>query len=360
MKSSKLLSAFAASVPGAAETLTMTPRRRAAGATRSCPNLPSPTAAAGKKTRHNSVEEITAVVSPDVASRPKKKPRTPPTANSRRTPALKRDPPVPPPPRTESFDAFWAGSLLSPPSPQPLDTPGLIVEPHTLLLGTHPSIASLSESQYYGHIMNAFWWIAGDCLGFRRGSGVSASTGVPYAFAHHLRHTNILPYEQQLERLVRSGFCLWDVIGSCVRPGSLDQDIQHEHPNDIYAFCQEHPTIRRIVLCNGGTGSRLFCKHFAQWFATGQLVAADHAGSQKAFGAAIRRQGGKNMNTRGKEGWSSGETITLISAISVSPAAARFSYLEKREFWEEHVYRPGLALLDETNENGAKKSPYFS
>jgi G:T/U-mismatch repair DNA glycosylase len=27
------------------------------------------------------------------------------------------------------------------------------IEAHTLILGTHPSIKSLSESQYYGHTM---------------------------------------------------------------------------------------------------------------------------------------------------------------------------------------------------------------
>jgi hypothetical protein len=55
-------------------------------------------------------------------------------------------------PRTESFHA-----LVDPRVPV-----------HTLILGTHPSVKSLEEQEYYGHAMNAFWWIAGDCLGFRR------------------------------------------------------------------------------------------------------------------------------------------------------------------------------------------------
>jgi hypothetical protein len=47
-------------------------------------------------------------------------------------------------PRTESFDALWSGSL-----------PDLEqnIEPHTLILGTHPSIKSLDHQQYYGHPM---------------------------------------------------------------------------------------------------------------------------------------------------------------------------------------------------------------
>jgi hypothetical protein len=47
-------------------------------------------------------------------------------------------------PRTESFGALWAGSFPD------LDQS---VEPHTLILGTHPSIKSLEEQQYYGHPM---------------------------------------------------------------------------------------------------------------------------------------------------------------------------------------------------------------
>jgi len=46
-------------------------------------------------------------------------------------------------PRTESFGAIWAGNF---PDLEP-------VEPHTLILGTHPSIKSLEEKQYYGHPM---------------------------------------------------------------------------------------------------------------------------------------------------------------------------------------------------------------
>jgi len=215
---------------------------------------------------------------------------------------------------------------------------------------------------------SAFWWIAGDCLGFRRGTGISPSTGTPYKFTPQLRSDQngnefiILPYEQQLEKLVSSGFALWDVIGSCQRPGSLDQDIQNEHPNDIVGFCRAHPSIRTIVLANGGTGSSLFVKHFADWFATGQLVsAAEHEASQKAFGSAIKKHtkmlnGGDNMS---REGWTSDYQITLLSAISVSPAAARYSYEEKRDFWDEHVYSPGLAMLHK-DVYPPVQSPYFT
>ncbi len=68
--------------------------------------------------------------------------------------------------RTQSFGAQWHGIFV----------PDTSVKVHTLLLGTHPSITSLSKVQYFGHPMNAFWWIAGDCMGFRRASAISPST----------------------------------------------------------------------------------------------------------------------------------------------------------------------------------------
>lgn len=206
--------------------------------------------------------------------------------------------------------------------------------------------------------MNAFWWIAGDCLGFRRGTAVSPVTDIPYRFASDLKHGNdsILSYPQQLAKLLESGFCLWDVVGACERPGSLDQDIRKAEPNDIYALCQAHPSIRRIVLANGGSGSKEFIRHFTDWLASGQLVVEDSAEddngdcySKKAFGPALKRLSNtkkKKKNSHETElSWTSPHTIQLVSAISVSPAAAKFSYVEKRKFWERHVYQPGLEVL---------------
>jgi hypoxanthine-DNA glycosylase len=194
------------------------------------------------------------------------------------------------------------------------------------------------------NLCSAFWWIAGDGLGFRRNTAVSPSSGKPYKFSSSLKygHEHILPYNQQIRYMVANGFCMWDVVQSCQRKGSLDQDIQKEVSNDIRGFCQQNGSIRRIVLANGGTGSSMFLKHFRDWFQSGELVAADHEQSQKAFGRAIAKAG-----TTGQARAPS-RTITLVSAVSVSPAAASYSYETKRDFWEEHVYRPGLedALTD--------------
>ena len=107
-------------------------------------------------------------------------------------------------------------------------------------------------------------------------SGRNKSGDGYYGFVSDLRHgeDDILPYHKQIDVMVTNGFALWDVVQSCHRPGSLDADIQDEIPNDIYGFCQEHPTIERIVFSNGGTGCKIFNKHFRDWWKSGQLIAS--------------------------------------------------------------------------------------
>jgi double-stranded uracil-DNA glycosylase len=245
-------------------------------------------------------------------------------------------------PLTTSFQPVWCGRWD--------DDTIKNVPVHTLILGTHPSIKSLEEQQYFGHEQNAFWWIAGDCLGFRRRTGISPLTGKPYAIAKHLKYdTNrMLSYQEQEKILVRYGFALWDIVGTCRRPGSLDQSIYDEQPNALREFAQQHQaTLRRIVFANGGTGCNIFKKHFKEWLQSGELQALPgHQASEKAFGTAIiAREGtlyGTNANCERK--------INLVCAISVSPAAATYSYVQKRDSWEELVYQPGLAdFVDPTS-----------
>jgi len=228
--------------------------------------------------------------------------------------------------RTNSFDPIWAGCFHA----------NTTIKIHTLILGTHPSITSLKESQYFGHTMNAFWWIAGDCLGFRRSRAISPSTGEPYKLAQHLRYgqDKIIPYSEQVEQLAKHGFALWDVVASCERKGSLDQNIQKEMPNAIQEFCQKHSSIQRIVLVNGTTQSNLFNRHFKSWWESGDLKPGKNPQSIKAFGKLQKISKGNFENAR----------IECICGPSVSPAAASLSYIEKRDFYETFCYKPGLAF----------------
>jgi len=217
------------------------------------------------------------------------------------------------------------------------------VKVHTLILGTHPSIKSFEEEQYFGHPLNAFWWIAGDCLGFRRATGISPSTGKQYELTKFIRHgeDRIIPYGEQTKELVKNGFALWDIVSQCERPGSLDQDIKNAKPNNLREFAQEHyGTLRRIVIANGGTGCTLFVRLFKDWLGSGELQALPgHEPSEKAFSKAIEREE-RRQNIEVPMGH---KKIDLICAIGVSPAAAKYSYEDKRSMWEQYVYEPGLA-----------------
>jgi len=273
--------------------------------------------------------------------------------------------------RTRSFEPVWWGNVLTAdadlrhphaagiPTPAPSKAQKEPLPPvHTLILGTHPSIASLDKNQMYGHPMNAFWYIAGDALGFRRSAAISPKTGKPYVYFHdHLRHDNdkILEYPRQLEQMVRKGFAIWDIIAECEREGSLDTDIEMEVANPIRTFCEgelndigsENLSIKRIVIANGTTGAKFFMKHFSEWFVDGKLYAAPDEISQRALKTAMNKA--KKANVSLEEDMRNGRLIEVVCLPSVSPAAAKFTYLEKRDAWDKGCYGPGLADYEEWN-----------
>ena len=196
---------------------------------------------------------------------------------------------------------------------------------HTLILGTFPGNKSLRDNRYFSHPCNAFWWIVGDCLGFRRDRGEKKDGGLMKLCAH-LRYdeTYIVSYDKQVNILCQHGFALWDIIASCQRTGSLDSAIHNDEPNDIQKFVEQHPTISTIALANGKSGLTFFVKYFSDWLESGKLILHN----QK-----VAPQSKVAINA-----------ITLISAPSVSPAAATVPFWEKRDFWETFVFAPGLKL----------------
>jgi len=103
-----------------------------------------------------------------------------------------------------------------------------------------PGQRSLADQQYYAHPRNVFWRIMGELIG----AGPDLS------------------YEQRLQKLQKEHIALWDVLGSCERPGSLDSDIRSEsiEVNDFDRFFAAHDRIHH-VFCNGGKAQQLFCRH---------------------------------------------------------------------------------------------------
>ncbi len=118
----------------------------------------------------------------------------------------------------------------------PLSLPGA----RLLILGSMPGVASLMAQQYYAHPRNHFWPLMATIAGFDAAA----------------------PYAERVDALTGAGFAVWDVLQSCVRPGSLDSAIQAgtRVPNDFAAFFAAHPGIG-FVGFNGAEAEKSFNTH---------------------------------------------------------------------------------------------------
>ncbi|MEM7610661.1 MAG: DNA-deoxyinosine glycosylase [Pseudomonadota bacterium] len=110
---------------------------------------------------------------------------------------------------------------------------------HVLILGSMPGRRSLRDGAYYAHPQNAFWRIVGSIYGF----------------------DDKADYQHRTRSLANAGVALWDVLGRCERPGSLDADIDPKSviENDFAAFFAKHDGIRSILF-NGATAERYYLK----------------------------------------------------------------------------------------------------
>jgi double-stranded uracil-DNA glycosylase len=103
-----------------------------------------------------------------------------------------------------------------------------------------PGQASLAATQYYAHPRNAFWPIMGELFG----AGPT------------------LTYADRVALLQHHRIALWDVLASCIRPGSLDANIDAASiiANDLPEFFKTHPLIQRVCF-NGSTAEQCFQRH---------------------------------------------------------------------------------------------------
>jgi hypoxanthine-DNA glycosylase len=106
-----------------------------------------------------------------------------------------------------------------------------------LILGSMPGLESLRQQQYYAHPRNAFWPI----------------------MLNLLKLPSELDYSGKSRCLVDRHIALWDVLQSCIRPGSLDSaiDMRSVAVNDFNRFFQQHPHIRAIFF-NGQKAESIF------------------------------------------------------------------------------------------------------
>jgi len=110
-----------------------------------------------------------------------------------------------------------------------------------LILGSMPGVESLRQQQYYAHPRNAFWLIMGELIGAQPE----------------------YDYTERVDVLRQNHISLWDVLNSCVRPGSLDGDIERasETVNPLLGFCREHSELRALAF-NGRKAREAFARHF--------------------------------------------------------------------------------------------------
>ncbi len=103
-----------------------------------------------------------------------------------------------------------------------------------LILGSFPSVASISAQQYYAHPRNQFWRILGAVLG---------------------RPLAELSYAERLVAVRAARLAIWDSYAACERAGSLDSAIGNSIPNDIATLKKSAPALRRVCF-NGRVAAR--------------------------------------------------------------------------------------------------------
>lgn len=177
---------------------------------------------------------------------------------------------------------------------EPLVDPGSA--PHTLIVGTMPSITSHGQATYYAHASNAFWWIAGEALGFRRGGPRGEAewpdqfqTKVAKDILAGLNKTDaeILGYEEQVKVLLAYGYIMWDIVRSCSIRNSDDTSISDYVPNDIPGLLAQYPTIRRIVFSSGKTSAALFARMNRAWLRSRPFLTGRTEFSRAVFGRLV-------------------------------------------------------------------------
>ena len=200
-----------------------------------------------------------------------------------------------------------------------------------------PSVTSHGISKYYAHASNAFWWIAGEALNFRRG-GPHCEKNWPNQFQtkpsksiiEGLQNTSapILSYEDQVERLTEAGYALWDVVRECDIRNSDDNSVTNSKPNDIRGFIEkDQPSIRRIVFASGKTSASIFIRLNKKWLMEGNFSLGGGEFTSDVFAKFVNDSQNCQVNP-----------IQLVVPVSVSPAAASVPFKSKKDHWLSCVF----------------------
>lgn len=149
-------------------------------------------------------------------------------------------------------------------------------QPHTLILGTMPSVRSLHDFQYYAHPRNSFWPIMSAVFLFDKNSS----------------------YSNRCDYMIDNQIAVWDVLYDCERPGSLDSSIvkESEVVNDFIGFFKAYPSVTKVIF-NGAAAEKIFKRYNKQIMQT------------------------------------AGERIKWYRCPSTSPAHASMTFEQKKQAW---------------------------
>lgn len=117
--------------------------------------------------------------------------------------------------------------------------PIVFKETEILILGSFPSIKSFENNFYYAHSRNQFWKIL-----------------------ENVTQYPVNNRDQKIWLLKEHKLGLWDMIKTCSRENSLDSSLEGEEVNDIQAFLEAHPGIKKLAF-TGKKSEALFKIYFS-------------------------------------------------------------------------------------------------
>jgi len=108
----------------------------------------------------------------------------------------------------------------------------------TLILGSFPSLKSFENSFYYAHPKNQFWKILSEISGYA-----------------------VNNKDQKIWLIKELNLALWDIVASCNRENSSDNNLKDIKLNDIATFLKENPQIEQIAFTSK-FAQKLYNKEF--------------------------------------------------------------------------------------------------
>lgn len=109
-----------------------------------------------------------------------------------------------------------------------------------LILGSFPSLKSFENSFYYAHPKNQFWKILAEISGYP-----------------------VNNRDQKIWLLKELKIALWDIVASCNRENSSDNNLKDIVPNDIEKLLQNYPSLKTIAFTSK-LAQKVYNKHFKE------------------------------------------------------------------------------------------------